>query len=100
MTPPTQPTRPPAAVAGGEDGVEAEAGHQDCQQGEAQPPLAQVAVRVITGTDVVVCKTYVRALASQLIRLVTCKVLVLVMAMIQKTFCTRQTRHTLNALHR
>ena len=44
-----------ARVARGQQRVEAEAGHQDGQQGEAQPPLAQLAVRVITGTNVVIC---------------------------------------------
>ena len=43
-----------ARVARGQQRVEAEAGHQDGQQGEAQPPLAQLAVRVITGTNVVI----------------------------------------------
>ena len=44
-----------ARVARGQQRVEAEAGHQDGQQGEAEPPLAELAVRVITGTNVVIC---------------------------------------------
>ena len=54
MSPPAHLAGPPTGVAGGEERVETETRHQDRQQGEAQPALAQVAVSVITGTNVVI----------------------------------------------
>ena len=44
-----------AGVTRGEQREEAEAGHQHGQQREAQPALAQLAVSVITGTNVIIC---------------------------------------------
>ena len=38
----------------GEDGVEAEAGDQDCKEGEAEPPLAKMTISVITGADIII----------------------------------------------
>ena len=42
------------AVARSQQGVETEARHEHGQQGEAQPPLAQVTVAVVTRADVFV----------------------------------------------
>ena len=55
MTAPAHLAGPATAVTGGEERVETQAGHQHSQQGEAQPPLAQVAVSVFTGTNVTIC---------------------------------------------
>ena len=49
-------------VTGSEQGEEAEAGHEDGQQRETQPPLAQLPVSVITGTNVIICKQNKRTL--------------------------------------
>ena len=54
MAAPAHLAGPAAAVAGCQQRVEAEAGDQHGQQGEAQPPLTQVAVSVITGTNVII----------------------------------------------
>ena len=56
MAAPAHLAGPAAAVAGCQQRVEAEAGDQHGQQGEAQPPLTQVAVSVITGTNVIIWK--------------------------------------------
>ena len=54
MSPPAHLAGPPTAVTGGEERVETETRDQDGQEGEAQPALAQVAVSVITGTNVII----------------------------------------------
>ena len=54
MTAPTHLAGSPTAVTGCEDRVETEAGDQHSQQGEAQPPLGEMAVSVITGTNVII----------------------------------------------
>ena len=54
VTAATEATGAATAVTGGEERVEAEAGDEDRQEGETQPPLAQLPVTVITGTDILV----------------------------------------------
>ena len=54
VTAATEATGAATAVTGGEERIEAEAGDEDRQEGETQPPLAQLPVTVITGTDILV----------------------------------------------
>ena len=42
-------------VTRGEQREQAEAGHQDSQQRQAQPALAELTISVITGTNVIIC---------------------------------------------
>ena len=58
VTAATEATGAATGVAGGEEGVEAEAGDEDRQEGETQPPPAQLSVPVITGTDILVWNTF------------------------------------------
>ena len=41
-------------VTRGEEREQAEAGHQDSQQREAEPALAELSISVITGTNVII----------------------------------------------
>ena len=54
MSPPAHPAGPATAVTGSQGGVETETGNQDSQQGQTKPALPQVAVSVITGTNVII----------------------------------------------
>ena len=42
------------SVTRGEEREQAEAGHQDSQQREAEPALAELSISVITGTNVII----------------------------------------------
>jgi len=46
-------------VTGGEQREQAETGHQDRQQRETEPALAELAVSVITGTNVIICEVFI-----------------------------------------
>lgn len=97
VSPPTHLAGAATAVACGEEREETEAGHQHCQQGQAQPALAQVAVSVITGTNVLIWNK--RGSGGNVRQgAVTCKVFILVMTVVEKTLGTRQTRHALDSL--
>lgn len=81
MSPPAHLAGPPTAVAGGQHGVETQTGDQHGQQRQTQPALAQVAVSVITGTNVIICKVFI-----------------LVMTVVEKTLGTGKARHALDPL--
>lgn len=52
----TQFAHPAARVTRGEERVETETGDEDCQQRQTQPSLAELAIMVITGTNVIICR--------------------------------------------
>jgi len=69
------------AMTGGKNGVETQAGDQHSQERQTQPPLTQVAVTVVTGADVLVCKVFI-----------------FIVTMVEKTLSTGKTGHTLYPL--